>query len=251
MTGRVAIFIFTGVFMRRVTGILLSSLFTLSSYALTPGHLLDAIYQWPTPVWESDLDLTITADPGPTSGYYWSHFFVFSNSSGFSRTGYTGLQTVGNGKKAIFSIWNAIGANGAGCQPFGGEGSGYQCLINYNFQQGHTYRMRVARLGGDSLGDWWGAWVSDTATQQETTIGFIQSPLNSGLIPTSYLFDEYFLSVSSCASMAYANVNYTNLTGNFGTVIPKFSYWVPEGPCASNIFVNFAGNNFTAASPHA
>ena len=237
--------------MKKTLCAVFSSLCIIQSHALVPGHLLDAIYNWPQPVWETDLNLTITTDPGSSSGYYWSHFFVFSNSSGFSRTGYTGLQTVGNGKKAIFSIWNAIEANGAGCQPFGGEGTGYQCLINYNFQQGHTYRLRTARLGGDSTGDWWGSWVSDIQVpQQEVTIGLIKSPLNSGLIQTSYLFDEYFLNVANCTSMAYAKIGFNNLMGNLGTITPNFNYWVAEGACANNIFVQFTGNNFTAASPH-
>ncbi|HEX2549460.1 MAG TPA: DUF3472 domain-containing protein [Gammaproteobacteria bacterium] len=221
------------------------------SYAVTPGHLMDAIYTWPQAVWETDLNFTITNDPGASSAYYWSHFFVFSNSSGFSRTGYAGLQTTGRGKQAIFSIWNALAANGANCATFGGEGVGYNCKLPYNFEQGRTYRVRVARLAGDSTGDWWGAWVSDVQTKVETTIGFIKSPANSGLIKTSYLFDEYFLNVANCNSMAYAKIGFNNLTGNLGSVTPTFNRWVPEGPCAGNISVQFSGNNFSAASPHA
>jgi hypothetical protein len=224
-----------------------SLLVSHSVYAIVPGHLMDAVYDWPQQLWESDMNISILNDPGSSSAYYWSHFFVFSNSSGFSRVGYIGLQT--NGKKAIFSIWNALDAQGPNCRRFGGEGVGYQCLINYNFQQGHTYRVRVWRLSNDNTGDWWGGWISDIQTRVENTIGFIKSPPNSGLIKKSYLFDEYFLDVSACSMMSYAKVDLSRLTGNLDAITPSFSYWVPEGPCKSYIFTQFNGNNFTAASP--
>jgi hypothetical protein len=221
-----------------------------SAQAVVPGHLMDAIYNWPVQLWQSDVNMTILSDPGPTSTYYWSHFFVFANSdSSWSRAGYTGLQTVGNGKKAIFSIWNGLAASGQTCQPFSGEGVGYQCFIDYDFAVGHTYRLRIWQLASDSTGVWWGGFVSDTATNAETVIGYIKTPSDSGLIKTSFLFDEYFTNVSSCAAMPYAKVEYSNLTGNLGAVTPNFSSWYPGSACKNNIFVQFTGNNFTAASP--
>ncbi len=235
---------------KKVLFALIAGFINSSHAAVVPGHLIDVVYSWPQQLWETDVNMTVVADPGPNSTYYWSHFFDFANNSSSAlRYGYTGLQTIGNGKQVIFSIWNALTAQGVKCAAFGGEGIGYNCKLSYNFSTGHTYRFRVWRLTSDNTGDWWGAWVLDVANKVETTIGFIKSPPNSGLITTSYLFDEYFTSVPSCASMAYAKISFSNLTGNLGASSPKLFSKRPEGPCVNYIFATYNGNDVTVSSP--
>ena len=93
--------------------------------------------------------------------YFWAHQFQLVDGEG----GYLGLQTKGNradgslGKMAIFSIWDAVEAEGAGpggfgCVRFGGEGTGWSCRIPYHWVAGHAYRLRVwterrRLVGGD------------------------------------------------------------------------------------------------------
>lgn len=95
--------------------------------------------------------------------------------------GYIGLQKDPRGKFAIFSIWDA-GADFAtalptgNCKRFGGEGSGAQCLIRYDWQTGREYRLRLWALGRQSIGNGerWLATVMDTTAGLETTIGTIE-----------------------------------------------------------------------------
>jgi hypothetical protein len=86
-----------------------------------------------------------TVGPGQVQfAYFYSSQFGIVDGDG----GYIGIQTDGNGKRAIFSIWGANGAQcadvaGAICQPFTGEGDGYQTLVPYEWVPGHRYRTRV------------------------------------------------------------------------------------------------------------
>jgi len=225
----------------------------LAANTLTPGHFLDVVYNWPSPVSDAEVFITVR-DVALPSSYYWSHFFFLSGSSSSSptslRQAYLGLQTHSDSSKtALFSIWNAIAASGSNCSQFGGEGVGYNCSINYNFQNGGLYRMRVAQVSSDSTGDWWGAWVQDAFAQVETFIGYIKSPPQSGLITSSFLFDEYFGTVASCSTTPFAQVTFSGLVGNGGAIKPRLSQTLPEGPCANDVFVNFVGNDFTVSTP--
>src|SRR5690242_17244681 len=101
---------------------------TYSDWAL-PGS---GYYNIDTPIFPSN-------DPRPAPGqqnqaYFYSSQFGFTNGPG----GYVGIQTDANGKRAVFSIWDANGVScssvrGAICQRFTGEGDGYQTMIPYNW----------------------------------------------------------------------------------------------------------------------
>jgi hypothetical protein len=238
--------------MKKLSPLLLLNLAVanISFAAVMPAHIMDAIYYWPQPVHETTVNMNIINDPGINSYYFWAHFFSFTNTSSSKlRMGYTGLQTVGNGKKAIFSIWNALGAVGPACKTFGGEGIGWHCYADVNFVAGRSYRFRVWRMSSDSTGDWWGSFVSDTATNRETVIGFIKSPPNSGLINQSNIFVEYWQNVTSCMAMPYSKVGFSNMMGNVGTVRPNYNSWIPQNACRNNVYVTFTGNDFVAATP--
>jgi hypothetical protein len=104
--------------------------------------------------------VTVQAEPPENVGYFWSHQFAFSDGE----PGYLGLQTLGRhpdggeGKVAIFSIWNALGASGPGiAQKFGGEGEGFQTVIPYDWKAGRKYRLRVFKSGESPKGTGWTA----------------------------------------------------------------------------------------------
>ena len=113
-------------------------------------------------------------DPGPDATYFWAHQFRLNGGDG----GYVGLQTKGNradgslGKLAIFSIWNAEEAEGAGVVRFDGEGTGWSCRIPYEWQAGQAYAMRLFTEGGG----WWRAKVRDEATGEVRDLGAIRVP---------------------------------------------------------------------------
>src|SRR3954447_23606340 len=87
----------------------------------TTGTYTD--WWWPpAPDGYQSFEWTVTPENDPTpDGYFWSHQFWLQGGE----AGYCGIQTVGTeptGKIAIFSIWQAVGAEGpVYAQPFGGE----------------------------------------------------------------------------------------------------------------------------------
>ena len=122
------------------------------------------------------------AKPGQVAqAYFYSSQFGIVSGDG----GYIGIQTdTGNSpapKKAIFSIWGANAARcstveGALCQPFTGEGDGYQTLIPYEWVAGHQYRTRVRALDSDAGGDWWVGEITDETTGDTQIVGYIRVP---------------------------------------------------------------------------
>ncbi len=145
---------------------------------ITPGHMALIWYDWPQSpgngFYNFDVFLTIDIDPSIQSAYYWAHSLYFKNEE----IGYMGLQTNGCmqgewvGKMAIFSMWDALEAEpgpGASCEWFTGEGEGWSCRIKYNWVEGHKYCLRIKACGVDEQeNEWWGAWITDTSTSQET-----------------------------------------------------------------------------------
>lgn len=105
----------------------------------------------------------------PTDCYFYAVQFLLADTNYVG--GYVGLQTyLGGlgGKGAIFSVWEAINAQhgtvkygGSIAGPFGGEGVGYQTLIQYPWKANKTYEMSAkfiepgiieAKVGKDIIG---------------------------------------------------------------------------------------------------
>lgn len=159
--------------------------------------------------------LTPESDPSP-QGFFWANQFGIKNSSPDSG-GYAGLQTstLSRSKKvAIFSIWNAVGAVSPGtAQPFGGEGVGYQTVIDYDWQVGTSYRFKVASAGSSLIGnDLWSATIQNLATGVITTIGTIEVPGSWGKLNDQVIsFTEYFYgNISDCSNIPYAAATFKN-----------------------------------------
>jgi hypothetical protein len=198
--------------------------------------------QWPPGTYSSfEWTLRVQRDPSP-AGYFWAHQFHFAEGDG----GYLGLQTLGGdpakppGKVAIFSIWNALSADGPGYSgPFGGEGSGYTARIDYPWTVGRDYRLRIQRIdpAGEEAG--WGAWVRDEVTQHEELVGRIKVPGHWGLLSsTSILWTErYAGEASSCSDLGFSEVSFTSPKANNGAVVPsgtKNHLSDPPGSCRNS-----------------
>ena len=200
---------------------------------ITPGYAPYIWYYWPqcagSGFYNFDVLLTIDLDPGIQSPYYWAHQFGFENGDG----GYMGLQTNGYmqgewvGKMAIFSIWDALEAEpgpGASSEEFTGEGEGWSCRIKYNWVEGHTYCLRIEACGIDEQeNEWWGAWIIDTSTSQETFIGKIKVPASwQGLSDLSVVWVEYYGQVNGCNSpKPYTKARFEQPTADNASFIPN------------------------------
>jgi hypothetical protein len=204
----------------------------LKQEQITPGGMVYAWYDWPQVLSSGfnnfDVFLTIDVDPGAQSAYYWAYQFGFKDGDG----GYMGLQTNGCmqgewiGKMAIFSIWKALEAEpgpGASCEEFAGEGEGWSCRIPYEWIEGHKYSLLIDLNGVDEQeNEWWGAWIIDTSTSQETFIGRIKVPSSwQWLGYSSGVWVEYYGQVNGCNSIPYALARFEQPIADNGSFVPQ------------------------------
>ena len=162
-------------------------------------------------------------DPGPAATYFWAHQFQLEGGEG----GYLGLQTRGHradgsvGKTAIFSIWDALGAEGPGVLRFGGEGTGWSARLPYPWSEGHSYRLVVELDGTGPDGTWWTASVADLAAGAELAIGRVRAPPTwGGLGAWSIMWTEYYGGpVRRCSDLAPVRARFTTPTAD-GSIMP-------------------------------
>jgi hypothetical protein len=175
--------------------------------------------------------------------YFWAHQFQLDGGEG----GYLGLQTKGNradgslGKMAIFSIWDAVEAEGAGPEGsgavrFGGEGTGWSCRIPYRWVAGDTYRLRVWTEGGG----WWSATVADEGSGQAHAIGRIRVPGDWGRLGSwSVMWTEYYgPPLRRCTDLAHSCAVFGTPTAEDGTrmVVPdRHHHHLSDGQCAASV----------------
>lgn len=225
--------------------------------ALTPSVLAQvgpqgtySDWQQPTTPDTGFYNLDITVYPGndpdvAQHGVYYAHQFGIIGGSG----GYIGLQKDSNGKRAIFSIWDALSATGPGegrpCRDhappcagaFTGEGDGYQTMVPFDWQPGHEYRYRVWQTGSDDSGTSWGGWILDEHGG-ETFIGEIRVPADwSGLAGGSITWVEYYANHASvCSDLGYSVVYFDAPKADAGSssaAAPSNHYG--SGACTSEI----------------
>ncbi len=194
-------------------------------------------YNYDQTIFPGNLPMPGAGQVTPT--YYYASVFEYRNTPGSG--GYLGLQVDGNGRRAIFSIWNARAARpsaepGALARPFDGEGVGYQTMIPYDWQPGHYYRMRVWAVGTDAGGEWWLGVVIDDTTGRETVIGTIQvAPGRGWIAPHIGNFVEWYgQKGDSCAQLPLSDVYFGPPKGDAGSALagaPSNSFG--GGACAS------------------
>ncbi len=177
--------------------------------------------------------LTPEVDPGPRTTWFWAHQFRLAGGDG----GYLGLQTWGNlttrrlDRIAIFSIWDALGAEGEYPGPFSGEGTGWSCRISYPWVAGRSYRLRVWT---DEPG-WWAASVADLADVDSGAgrlIGRIRVRDEvTGLDRWSVMWTEYYSALTRCSDLTHSRVVFTTPTAD-GSIVPEREHsHVNEGDC--------------------
>jgi len=158
-----------------------------------------------------EWELTPRTDPSP-DGYFWSHQFWLVGGE----AGYVGLQTLGSeptGKIAIFSIWDAVTADGpVYVSRFDGEGVGYSVRVPFDWEVGSTYELRVAAAGPHL----WEAFVG------ARLIGRIEVPARwRGLRDVSIMWTERYAGpVSSCDDIALSVARFGVPSADGGAVAP-------------------------------
>jgi hypothetical protein len=173
-------------------------------------------WTWPGGgMWNVDQTIEIASRGRST---FHAHQVAFS---GTNDVAYVGIQTDGTrfdgttGDTAIFSVWNATAADGAGCRTFAGEGTGFSCRLAIAIGANEPRKVRLWRLGGDASGQWWGAWIIDK-DGLETSIGSIRAPAAATLITSSVSFVEYFGPEVSCDGVPLSMATFRAPSANFG-----------------------------------
>ncbi len=245
-----------------------------------PGGLAAVHFEFPNQpargFYNFDFFITVTRDPGNSLaaypipaevkgsddyiGYYWANQFRFMDGDG----GYMGLQTVGNigserKRIAIFSIWKAVngrpGSASGKADPFGHEGTGWSCKVEYPWKQDVKYCLRIWGMQDQ----WWRGAIIDTSTNTETVIGDIQVPTGwKGLVKDPTSFTEYYSTTVNqaigdqddgmanprvCQYMPKAEVMIDPPMANARTVVAAAMTPRNYGKCASvSSFANQLGN---------
>ncbi len=131
--------------------------------------------------------MTISHAPEPAQEQgviFWANQIQFEKDAA-----YVGLQIVGEKKKAIFSLWNALSSDKG--NPFTGEGDGYQYLVEFDWQLGRTYKIGIQMTGEDGTGRYWNGYVIDTVTGIRTDLATHKAPLSMGFIRYNVAWTEY------------------------------------------------------------
>ncbi|WP_166357749.1 DUF3472 domain-containing protein [Pseudomonas akapageensis] len=213
---------------------ILTTLSAQSAFAVIAGGMASIARNFPSvPGGYSDMEfqITVTKDPGYNGRTYWAHQFQFGPDGG-----YIGLQRQnGDAKGLVFSIWGATSwTNGSGsCGHFSHEGSGVGCGMNYPWQEGVLYKLKVARTAPSA----WTGSIIDTRTGQQTTIATIRVPDNyGGLVSLGEWVENYAQGNEqheSCDAVPTAVAAYGIPTANGGSVLPSASSAWTYGPCES------------------
>ena len=193
--------------------------------------------------------LVIELEPEEGVGYFWSHQVSLKKGE----TAYFGLQTLGRrpddseGKVAIFSIWNALGARGPGlAKKFDGEGEGYHVIVPYDWQVGRHYRLRLFKSGSSRKGTEWSAEVIDEATEEASLIGTITVPKKWAYLDNwSVMWSERYTGkeIHDCSDVEHSKVWFETPTANGGSVKPeKHRNYTTEPANCPNSRVRDKGN---------
>ena len=181
-------------------------------------------------------------DPGPGSTYYWAHQFGLVGGKG----GYLGLQTDGQrfdgsvGKTAIFSIAEAVSAEGVAAGRLGSQDEGLSCRVPYQWEAGRGYRLRVWTVEPG----WWAASVRDEVTCADTEIGFIRVPGDWRQLDTwSVMWTEYYGGpLGSCSDLSHSRVVFGTPTADKGAVEPQRTVnRLGDGTCDSSAIEHVRG----------
>lgn len=183
---------------------------------------------------QCDMQITDAPSPSPTAGViFWSHQFYLQNS-----TGYIGLQIADGKRQAIFSIWDALGSDTG--NPFGGEGVGYQRIIEYDWKPGRKYRVAVKRVSNNTSEAAWSGTITDLTSKVSTYLATHRVPASHGAIKSSVVWTEY-------ATQRTCEVPYTRAEFSDPQVLSKSGFVSAakaSGTYHFNVFSTCALSNF-------
>ncbi|PZP46409.1 MAG: hypothetical protein DI598_12135 [Pseudopedobacter saltans] len=199
------------------------------------------------------------SDPDPSLTkegllHYYAYNFGVENATSARGNGYAGLQTNGifknkqKGKVINFSIWGSNGGKTSGwLNHENEESSGFQIMYPFPWIVQHQYAfvLKQGPSGIDSLGKWWGLWVTDLNTKKTIFVGEqrvakeIDSKSSINLQHHSSMFGEdLHWWKSNNGHVKYANCNSfqpsacaaINITANNGKTHPsKFTNFTNSG----------------------
>lgn len=175
-------------------------------------------WEWDTDekLWEIDQQLWVSRTGATTM---WAASWNWSDDQTY--LGYLGLQTDGNrfdgsvGDMAIFSVWNARGGAGTSCQALEGDDSIWSCRLAFPVLTDRGYRLRLWFLENNATGQWWGAWIQDMTTGEDTLIGAIAvDPSHNAIAPLTGTSSYFFGMATDCSDIPASTVMWAPPVGN-------------------------------------
>jgi len=207
------------------------------------SFLDQSIWYWPTTgVGLNSLETAVSPiSNGSPNGYLFGSRFSFTQASS-SFTGFLGLETLGQnpaGEAAIFSITGASSSSGPGVNTSGSSsGLSYRSSeISFNWQDNQSYQLEVKLTSQTATTNTWTATVSSYSSPgSPVTIGSIVTPSNLGLIygQTETFTDRYSGVNQACSDISPAEVEFSNITSDSGSVIPVTHFSLPPDQTGCN-----------------
>jgi hypothetical protein len=181
-----------------------------------------------------NFTIRIYDEPSSVDGLYYQMYQGAINGEGF----YFGLQTdvfkpgVGpSGKGLIFSRWgtrdlsNARVSEGGWTQSAGYEGDFIGIRMNYPWTT-HTYRLRIAKMESDEVGDWYGIWIRDLEAGSETYFGALRFPRSltlDGIQDGGITWTELYYKSVQATPLPSWHVSIVEVRAD-DTVVPQHAY---------------------------
>ena len=175
-----------------------------------------------------NITVRIYNEPSLQDGLYFQMYQGFINDVGF----YFGIQTdvyrpgVGStGKGLIFSRWgtrdlsNARPVDDGWTESAGYEGDFIGIRKNYEWTT-HTYRLKIANVDSDDIGDWYSVWIEDLDDSTIDHLGSIRFPRveseNAGIKNHGITWTELYYKETQDTPIPSWHVSITDITVDEG-----------------------------------
>ncbi len=140
--------------------------------------------------------------------------------------GYTGLQRRGSlyDRQLQFSVWNAPGGgdaqvlksgDGVVCRPFGGEGTGQACALDYQWRVGATYRFEVTEEDSEG-GSAMSLHVTDLAADERRFIGTLRYAKRAELHWMNFFVEDFLGKEPTCLAQDVRSAAFRQSRARFG-----------------------------------
>lgn len=220
-------------------------------------------WSFPEPTTAMEWDLTIERDvpDGPaTVGYYWHNQFSFvpgvAGRLGFQTNGIYQADPARPGESEtapmlVFWLSGPPLAAELGDIPFPdarvaatpAAGLNWQTIhAKYDLQECHTYRFRIGVESTTEEGVWYGAWVTDTTTEERLFLGRMLLPNDSGLLSTfsSSRTEQIIFPASTCSDLHSASALFGAPVSDSGAVAShEADHFAPPFGCRRSLIADF------------